>query len=125
MAGPSSLQFCIYFDMCFQVKVRARLSRPLQKGRGKFGRRVEYLRTERTASRGGRFSWSRPLPYRTVGQSSRPVGGRGPIGIRGVERPTDFKSRRPIMGTAERMRQLPPPGRSYDRRPPPSKIRFA
>ncbi|CAA7406744.1 unnamed protein product [Spirodela intermedia] len=101
-----------------KVKVRARLSRPLQKGRGKFGRRVEFLRTERTVSRGGRFSWSRPLPYRMVDHSSRPVGGRAPIGVRGVQRPTDFKSRRPIMGTAERIRQLPPPGRSYDRRPP-------
>ncbi|CAA6669774.1 unnamed protein product [Spirodela intermedia] len=93
-----------------KVKVRARLSRPLQKGRGKFGRRVEFLRTERTVSRGGRFSWSRPLPYRMVDHSSRPVGGRAPIGVRGVQRPTDFKSRRPIMGTAERIRQLPPQG---------------
>ncbi|MQL80949.1 hypothetical protein Taro_013420 [Colocasia esculenta] len=103
-----------------KVKVRARLSRPLKKGRGKHGLRGD-LRMGRGASRSGRLSWSRPLPRRMPGHSSRPFGSRvPPTGIRGVKRPTTagFRSRRPIMAAAERVRHLPPPARSYERRPP-------
>ncbi|RZC69265.1 hypothetical protein C5167_032340 [Papaver somniferum] len=96
-----------------KVMVRARLSRPHQRGRGKHphgdfqpGRGIPY------PSRGG--SWIRP------GRSLQ--GGIGdrmpPPRSRGFKSP--IRGRRPVMDMPERVRPLPPPVRSYTRRPIPS-----
>ena len=98
--------------------MRARLSRPMPKVRGKFSRRTDNLKSERTMLRGGRFSYGRSHSNRELGQSSRPVSSRAPAGSRVARRPSDPKPRRPVMGSSERIRDLPPPGRSYERRPP-------
>ncbi|KAJ0968271.1 hypothetical protein J5N97_025188 [Dioscorea zingiberensis] len=103
-----------------KVKVRARLSRPLQRGRGKPGSRGDF-RPSRAPLRGsGRSSWSRPPPRRILGRVPRPLGGHGvPVGGYGSKRPIDFRDRRPVMAPPERVRRMPPPMRSsYERRPP-------
>ncbi|RVW14993.1 Heterogeneous nuclear ribonucleoprotein Q [Vitis vinifera] len=72
-----------------KAKVRARLSRPLQRGKGKHISRGDF----------------------------RP--GRGPrLPPAAVKRPIGFRDRRPVMAMPPRGRPLPPPSRSYDRRAP-------
>ncbi|KAI3905154.1 hypothetical protein MKX01_017400, partial [Papaver californicum] len=102
-----------------KVKVRARLSRPHQRGRGKHphgdfrpGRGIPY------PSRGG--SWIRPVSRSFPGCSLRGgIGGRlPPPRGRGFKSP--IRGRRPVMDMPERVRPLPPPVRSYTRRPIPS-----
>ncbi|XP_017977005.1 PREDICTED: nucleolin isoform X1 [Theobroma cacao] len=99
-----------------KAKVRARLSRPHQRGRGKhIGR--DGFRSGRGSGRVVRGSWGRPPPR-----------GFPPRGIRGIsnrvpppslKRPVGLRDRRPIMSTPARGRPLaPPPSRSYDRRAP-------
>ncbi|KAJ6828328.1 uncharacterized protein M6B38_362895 [Iris pallida] len=91
-----------------KVKVRARLSRPHQRGRGRRG-----------APRGGHVSYSRPMPRRLTDHLTRPIRGRAaPVGGRGLRRPIVYREKRPFMAVSERPRRLPPPERSYDRRPP-------
>ncbi|KAI3992606.1 hypothetical protein MKX01_007928, partial [Papaver californicum] len=99
-----------------KVKVRARLSRPHQRGRGKHphgdfrpGRGIPY------PSRGG--SWIRPVSRSFPGRSLRGgIGGRlPPPRGRGFKSP--IRGRRPVMVMPERLRPLPPPVRSYTRRP--------
>ncbi|XWS32452.1 hypothetical protein CRYUN_Cryun23aG0160400 [Craigia yunnanensis] len=101
-----------------KAKVRARLSRPHQRGRGKhIGR--DSFRSERGSGRVVRGSWGHP--------ASR---GFHPHGIRGIssrvpspslKRPVGLRDRRPIMSAPARGRPLaPPPSRSYDRRAPVS-----
>ncbi|KAH7668619.1 Polyadenylate-binding protein (RRM superfamily) protein [Dioscorea alata] len=104
-----------------KVKVRARLSRPLQRGRGKPGSRGDF-RSSRGPLRGStRSSWSsRPPPRRIPGGVPRQLGGRAvPAGGYGSRRTIDFRERRPVVAPPERARRLPPPVRSYERRPPP------
>ncbi|KAJ6808184.1 uncharacterized protein M6B38_403840 [Iris pallida] len=106
-----------------KVKVRARLSRPHQRGRGKRGIHGD-TRLSRAAPR-GHISYSRPPPHR-LSHATRPFRGRGaplgvrgaPLGGRGFKRPIVYREKRPFMAVAERPRRLPPPERSYDRRPP-------
>ncbi|ONK64637.1 uncharacterized protein A4U43_C07F28240 [Asparagus officinalis] len=116
-----------------KVKVRARLSRPHQKGRGKRGIRGDF-RMSRGPPRVGHISYSRPPPPRRfLGRGTRPITSRGPpislrgppismrgppIGARGFKHPVPYREKRPFMAATERPRRLPPPERSYDKRPP-------
>ncbi|CAD5175471.1 unnamed protein product [Musa acuminata subsp. malaccensis] len=100
-----------------KVKVRARLSRPHQRGRVKRGLRGNFMIGRRPAY-GGRVPYGRPPPHRFPSRAPRPVVPRGvPVGGRGVKRPLGYRDRHPVMAAAERGR-LPPPERSYERRPP-------
>uniref|UniRef100_A0A7N0T0P2 RRM domain-containing protein n=1 Tax=Kalanchoe fedtschenkoi TaxID=63787 RepID=A0A7N0T0P2_KALFE len=98
-----------------KAKVRARLSRPLQKSRGKHDHRVD-TRHRRAPARSVRVPLSRPVLH------SPPR--RGPWRVSSRDPPTPI--RRPL-GTRERRQPLAPPlrprpvyspPRSYDRRPP-------
>ena len=112
----SYLSPCLMVTLLFQAKVRARLSRPHQRGRGKhIGH--DGFRSGRGSERVVRGSWGRPAPH-----------GFSPHGIRGIssrapppslKRPVGLRDRRPIMSAPARGRPLaPPPSRSYDRRAP-------
>lgn len=93
-----------------QAKVRVRLSRPLQRGHGKYGGRGDY-RSSHISGRVTRPSWSRPAPRLP------------PRGVRGISsrvppvRPFSIRDRRPAMSMTARARPVAPPARSYDRRP--------
>ncbi|XP_050282552.1 uncharacterized protein LOC126723269 isoform X1 [Quercus robur] len=98
-----------------KAKVRARLSRPLQRGKGKHVSRGDF-RSGRGSGRIVRSSWGRPAPR------SLPIrGGRG-IGTRippvSMKRPGGLRDRRPVVSMPTRGRPLPPPARSYERRAP-------
>lgn len=102
-----------------KVKVRARLSRPLQRGRGKHPSRGDF-RSGRGAPRGGRFSWVRPAPRSFPSRSFRGVGPRlAPSRGRGLKAPIGYRDRRPVMAVPERVRPVPAP-RSYSRKPVPA-----
>ncbi|KAL8500476.1 hypothetical protein ACS0TY_020179 [Phlomoides rotata] len=102
-----------------KAKVRARLSRPLQRGKGKHVARGDF-RPGRSSTRGGRSPWSRSVP--------RSIPARGPRSIvpprlppvvdRGYKRPLPVRDRRPTMALPPRARPVAPLPRSYDRRPP-------
>ncbi|XP_019449888.1 PREDICTED: heterogeneous nuclear ribonucleoprotein R isoform X2 [Lupinus angustifolius] len=85
-----------------KAKVRARLSRPLQRGRGRYISRGDY-RPSRGSGLMSRPSWSRPAP-----RSFPP-----PRGVRGIG--SRLPPVRPISMRA-RSRPIDPPARSYDRR---------
>ncbi|CAN0921752.1 Heterogeneous nuclear ribonucleoprotein Q [Linum grandiflorum] len=99
-----------------KAKVRARLSRPLQRGKGKnFSRRD--VRPGRGTGRVSRGTWprsiARSLPSRTI----RTTGSRVPPAS--VKRPVRLRERHaPAMSPRTRSRPLSPPPRSYDRRAP-------
>ncbi|XP_060219020.1 uncharacterized protein LOC132645823 isoform X1 [Lycium barbarum] len=96
-----------------KVKVRARLSRPLQRGRGRYGARDLRPR------RGPPAPWGRPVPHRLPVRGSR-VSPRVPHPAdRSFKRPVTMRDRRPVMAVAPRGRPVAPlSSRSYDRRPP-------
>ncbi|XP_059301698.1 heterogeneous nuclear ribonucleoprotein Q-like isoform X2 [Lycium ferocissimum] len=100
-----------------KVKVRARLSRPLQRGRGKYGGRGD-MRPWHMPMHGPRAPWGRIVPH------SRPIRGTRvstrvpPVVGRGFKRPAALRDRRAVMALPPRGRPAPPPSRSYDRRPP-------
>ncbi|KAG6504091.1 hypothetical protein ZIOFF_036419 [Zingiber officinale] len=101
-----------------KVKVRARLSRPHQRGRVKRSLHGTF-RPSRDAPRSGRASYHRPPPTRFSSYAYRPVGARGvSSSSRGMKKPLGHRDRHPEMIMAERVRRLPPPERSYQRRPP-------
>ncbi|KAF7153608.1 hypothetical protein RHSIM_Rhsim01G0141800 [Rhododendron simsii] len=100
-----------------KVKVRARLSRPLQRGKGKHVSRD--FRPGRGAPRGARGPWVRPVPRSLPIRAARGIVSRLPPIDRGLKRPMGFRDRRPVMTVPVRGRPLPPPPRSYERRPPP------
>lgn len=100
-----------------KAKVRARLSRPLQRGKGKHVSRD--FRPGRGAARGARGPWVRPVPRSLPMRAARGIGSRLPPIDRGLKRPMGFRDRRSIMTVPVRGRPLPPPPRSYERRPPP------
>ncbi|KAL5214045.1 hypothetical protein ABZP36_003197 [Zizania latifolia] len=104
-----------------KVKVRARLSRPLQRPpRMKHGLRGNF-RVGQGAPRGGRFPYARPPLRRPPPRLLRPdVSRLPPMRSRPLKRPVDVRDRRPAMSIPDRVRHLPPPERSYDRRPPAS-----
>jgi len=108
------------YNPVVQAKVRARLSRPLQRPpRMKHGLRGNF-RVGHGASRGGRLPYARPPPLRRPPpRLVRPAVGRlPPIRSHPLKRPVDIRDRRPVMSMPDRARRLPPPERSYDRRPP-------
>lgn len=89
-----------------KAKVRARLSRPLQRGKGKHSSRADFRSWY--GGRVARGPWVRP----TRGISTRPAPAS-------VKRPIGLRDRRPpVMSMPVRGRPLPPPSRSYDRRAP-------
>ncbi|PON58846.1 Splicing factor-like protein [Parasponia andersonii] len=100
-----------------KAKVRARLSRPLQKGKGKHGGRGDF-RTSRASGRVFRGSWGHPSPRSVPMRSVRGVGSRLPP--TNMKRPLGVKDRRPVTSVPSRARPLPPPASSYDRRAPVS-----
>ncbi|CAO2043198.1 unnamed protein product [Urochloa humidicola] len=103
-----------------KAKVRARLSRPLQRPpRMKHGLRGNF-RVGHGASRGGRLPYARPPPpRRPPPRLARPAVSRlPPIRSHPLKRPIDIRDRRPVVSMPDRARRLPPPERSYDRRPP-------
>ncbi|KAL5675338.1 hypothetical protein ACJX0J_011469, partial [Zea mays] len=102
-----------------KAKVRARLSRPLQRPpRMKHGLRGNF-RVGHGAPRGGRLPYSRaPPPRRPPPRLIRPAVSRLPsIRSHPLKRPIDIRDRRPAMSMPDRARRFPPE-RSYDRRPP-------
>lgn len=95
--------------------MRARLSRPLQRGKGKYSSRGD-MRSARVAGRSSRGSWSRPAVRSFSARGIRGTGSRIPSAS--LKRPVAMRERRPVMAMPPRARPLPPPTRSYDRRPP-------
>ncbi|CDP09405.1 unnamed protein product [Coffea canephora] len=102
-----------------KAKVRARLSRPLQRGKGKHIARGDY-RPGRGPVRAVRGPWSRPVPHAIPVRGTRGVPPRmPPVVDRGFRRPAGFRDRRPVMDIPPpRARAVAPPPRSYERRPP-------
>ncbi|KAJ9558687.1 hypothetical protein OSB04_013301 [Centaurea solstitialis] len=101
-----------------KAKVRARLSRPLQRGKGKHVSRGDF-RPGRPASGGFRGPWARPVPRSLPPRGLRRLGGRlPPVVDRGVRRPVGLRDRRPVAALPPRGRPAAPLPRSYDRRPP-------
>ncbi|KAJ6940147.1 hypothetical protein NC651_006320 [Populus alba x Populus x berolinensis] len=100
-----------------KAKVRARLSRPLQRGKGKHLSRGDF-RPGYGASRVVKGPWVRPMPH---SYSTRPVRGiatRAPSFS--LKSSTGLRERRPpVMSMPARSRPLAPPSRSFERRPPP------
>ncbi|CAD6260129.1 unnamed protein product [Miscanthus lutarioriparius] len=103
-----------------KAKVRARLSRPLQRPpRMKHGLRGNF-RVGHGAPRGGRLPYARaPPPRRPPPRLVRPAVSRlPPLRSHPLKRPIDIRDRSPVMSMPDRARRLPPPERAYDRRPP-------
>ncbi|XP_010269844.1 PREDICTED: nucleolin-like [Nelumbo nucifera] len=101
-----------------KAKVRARLSRPDRKGKGKHSLRGE-TRYGRGSSRGVRGPWGRPAPRSLPGRGPRGIGARAaPASARGFKRSSGFRDSRPVVADTERVRALSPPERSYARRAP-------
>ncbi|XP_031482665.1 uncharacterized protein LOC116252498 isoform X1 [Nymphaea colorata] len=107
-----------------KVKVRARLSRPHQKGRGVRRSVRGDHRLGRGGIRGGRAPWGRGAlrfeSRRFPARVPRGITSRGPPpSARGFRRPFGFRDRRPVAPLVpERARHMPPSERSYERRPP-------
>ncbi|XAR54211.1 hypothetical protein NMG60_11029243 [Bertholletia excelsa] len=104
-----------------KAKVRARLSRPLQRGKGKHI--VRDYRPGRGAARGLRSPWARPVPRSLPVRGARGIGSRLPLAAdHGMKRPVGYtRDRRPVIAMPPPSRRpvAPPlPSRSYDRRPP-------
>ncbi|KAI4354652.1 hypothetical protein L6164_003501 [Bauhinia variegata] len=95
-----------------KAKVRARLSRPLQRGRGKHVSRGEYQPSRSSGRVSTRPSWGRPAPHSLPTRGIRGVGSRVPS-----VRPVSVRDRRLVMSMPLRARPVAPPARSYDRRP--------
>ncbi|KAG6749282.1 hypothetical protein POTOM_046326 [Populus tomentosa] len=100
-----------------KVKVRARLSRPLQRGKGKHASRGDF-RSGHGASRVVRGPWVRPLQHSYSTHAVRGIATRAPPVS--LNRSPGLRERRPpVMSMPARSRPLAPHSRSYDRRPPP------
>lgn len=104
-----------YNHFTFQAKVRARLSRPLQRGKGKHVSRGDF-RSGRGSGRIVRSSWGRPAPRSLPIRGVRGIGSRIPPVS--MKRPGGLRDRRPVVSMPTRGRPLPPPARSYERRAP-------
>ncbi|KAL5560522.1 hypothetical protein UlMin_036733 [Ulmus minor] len=98
-----------------KAKVRARLSRPLQRGKGKHTSRGDF-RSSHGTGRAVRSSWGRPAPHSLPLRPVRGTGSRMPPPS--VKRPVGYRDRRAVISMPARPRPLPPPARTYDRRPP-------
>ncbi|CAN1764175.1 Heterogeneous nuclear ribonucleoprotein Q [Linum perenne] len=99
-----------------KAKVRARLSRPLQRGKGKnFSRRD--VRPGRGTGKGSRGPWARSAARILPSRTSRMTGIRVPP--TSVKRPVRLRERHaPVMSPRTRSRPLARSPRSYDRRAP-------
>ncbi|KAL3651178.1 hypothetical protein CASFOL_007581 [Castilleja foliolosa] len=101
-----------------KAKVRARLSRPLQRGKGKSVSRVDS-RPGRGSIRGARSPWGCPAQRSVPVRGPRRIGPRiPPVPDRGFRRPAAIRDRRPVMAPPPRARPVASLPRSYDRRPP-------
>ncbi|KAM0052358.1 putative RNA recognition motif domain, nucleotide-binding alpha-beta plait domain superfamily [Helianthus debilis subsp. tardiflorus] len=106
-----------------KAKVRARLSRPLQRGKGKHPSRGDF-RPSRPSSSSFRGSWARPVPRSLPPRDIRRARGRiPPVVDRGFKRPrpAGLMPRRPVVPLPPRARPARPVAplpRSYERRPP-------
>ncbi|KAL3326022.1 hypothetical protein AABB24_036971 [Solanum stoloniferum] len=101
-----------------KVKVRARLSRPLERGRGKYGGRGD-LRPWRMSMHGPRAPWGRIVPHSRAIRGTRVSTRMPPVVGRGFKRPAGSRDRRAVMDLPPRGRPTAPPSsRSYDRRSP-------
>ncbi|CAA0842757.1 RNA-binding (RRM/RBD/RNP motifs) family protein [Striga hermonthica] len=102
-----------------KAKVRARLSRPLQRGKGKHVARGDS-RPGRGSVRGVRSPWSGSIHRSVSLRGSRGNGPRiPPVADRRHGRPADIRDRRPVPAPPSRSRPAAPLPRSYDRRLPP------
>lgn len=101
----------------FQAKVRARLSRPLQRGKGKHVARGDF-RPGRGSIRSARSPWSRPVPRGIPVRAPRIPPRLPPVVDRSFKRPVAIRERRPVMAVPPRARPAAPLPRSYDKRPP-------
>ncbi|CAI0446043.1 unnamed protein product [Linum tenue] len=96
-----------------KAKVRARLSRPLERGKGKNLSRKDVRPGRRTGSRG---PWVRSAPRSLTSRSGRMAGSRiSPPSMRRHAGPREHHA--PVTSEPARSRPLAPP-RSYDRRAP-------
>ncbi|XP_022897268.1 nucleolin-like [Olea europaea var. sylvestris] len=101
-----------------KARVRVRLSRPLQRGKGKHSSRADF-RPGGGSVQGVRSPWSRPVPRSIPLHRTRGYGARlPPIVDRGFKRPANIRDRRPALTMPPRSRPPAPLPRSYDRRPP-------
>ncbi|KAK4397377.1 Polyadenylate-binding protein [Sesamum angolense] len=101
-----------------KAKVRARLSRPLQRSKGKNVSRGDF-RPARGSIRGVRSAWGGPVSRSIPLRSARGIGPRPPPVVdRGFKRPVSIRDRRPVMAVPPRSRPVAPVPRPYDRRPP-------
>ncbi|KAG7946079.1 hypothetical protein I3843_14G020100 [Carya illinoinensis] len=98
-----------------KAKVRARLSRPLQRGRGKHVGRGDF-RSSRGAGRVARSSWIRPSLHTLPVHGVRRFGSRIPPAS--MKRPSGLRDRRHVLSMPTRGRPMAPPVRPYDRRAP-------
>eukprot|EP00262_Sarcandra_glabra_P010038 TRINITY_DN248_c0_g1_i1.p1 TRINITY_DN248_c0_g1~~TRINITY_DN248_c0_g1_i1.p1 ORF type:complete len:738 (-),score=151.75 TRINITY_DN248_c0_g1_i1:460-2673(-) len=109
-----------------KVKVRARLSRPRQRGRSGKHTRGDYTTIRRGGGRGGRGPWGIGMPHtdswRFSGRGGRDTQDRGKYGS-GYKRPLGSRDRHPVMDVVpDRVgsrQRLPPRERSFDWRSPP------
>ncbi|XP_011017400.1 PREDICTED: nucleolin-like isoform X2 [Populus euphratica] len=100
-----------------KAKVRARLSRPLQRGKGKHLSRGDF-RPGYGASRVVKGPWVRPMPHSYSTRPVRGIANRAPPFS--LKSSTGLRERRPpVMSMPARSRPLAPPSRSFERRPPP------
>ncbi|XP_076950476.1 uncharacterized protein LOC143623455 [Bidens hawaiensis] len=104
-----------------KAKVRARLSRPLQRSKAKHVSRGDF-RPTRPSPSSYRGSLARPVPRSLPPRSIRSTRGRlPPVVDRGFKRPAGLISRRPVAPLppcGRRARPVAPLPRAYDRRPP-------
>ncbi|KAK4724002.1 hypothetical protein R3W88_026781 [Solanum pinnatisectum] len=100
-----------------KVKVRARLSRPLHMGRGKYGGRGEF-RPWRMPMHGSHAPWGRTAPYSRSIRGTRVSTHMPPVVGRGFKRSAALRDRHAEMALSPRGRSMASPTRrSYDRRP--------
>ncbi|XP_042062768.1 uncharacterized protein LOC121806710 isoform X1 [Salvia splendens] len=98
-----------------KAKVRARLSRPLQRGKGKHVASGDF-RPGRGSVQKASSPWSRPLPRSIPVRGPRIPPRLPPVVDRSFRRTVTVQERRPVMAVPQRARPVSPLPRSYDRR---------
>ncbi|VFQ63589.1 unnamed protein product [Cuscuta campestris] len=101
-----------------KVKVRARLSRPLSRGGGKYASHGD-VRPRHRPARVPRVPWGRALPHNLPIHGRRVGPRRPPLVDRSAKRSPGYRDRRASMAVPPRSRPVAPlPSRPYERRPP-------
>ncbi|KAI3449040.1 hypothetical protein Pfo_005705 [Paulownia fortunei] len=101
-----------------KAKVRARLSRPLQRSKAKNAAHGDF-HPGRWPIRGVRSAWGGPAWRSIPLRGSRGIGARPPPVInRGFNKAASIRDRRAVMAVPPRSKAVAPIPRSYDRRPP-------